>query len=208
MTLDWLIAQRGRDVSRETYGRLGRFVAILEKWNPRINLVSRSTLAEVWTRHILDSVQLFDIAHPGAGLWVDLGSGGGFPGLVVAALAAEEAPDLRVGLVESDQRKAAFLATAARDMGVTVQVHAARIESVQPLAADYLSARALAPLDQLLAYAERHLRPSGRAYLPKGQTHADELAQALASRRFAYEKHPSKTDSQAVILEIWDLTRG
>jgi len=208
MNPDALARQRGRPVSRETYDRLAAFVALLQKWNPRINLVSATTLSEAWQRHILDSIQVFDIADVTEGHWADLGTGGGFPGLVVAILAAEEAPDLAITLVESDQRKAAFLATALRETGARAKIRAERIEALAPLGADILSARALAPLDRLLEHAERHLNPNGRALFPKGQNADAELAQALASRRFRYEKHPSRTDSQAVILQIEDIARG
>lgn len=208
MTAEELEALRGRSVSRETFARLTQFVALLRKWNPKINLVSAATLPEVWTRHILDSLQVYDLAGVAEGHWVDLGTGGGFPGLVVALLAAEEAPDLRVTLVESDQRKATFLATVLREAGVAADLRAERIEALPPLAATVLSARALAPLDRLLHHAARHLAPGGRALFPKGQSHAEEIAEALASWRFRVQKHPSKTDSQAVILEIGDISRG
>lgn len=208
MTAEELAALRGRPVSRETIARLTRFVALLGKWNPKINLVSAATLPEVWTRHILDSLQVYDLAGVADGHWVDLGTGGGFPGLVAAIVATEEAPDLRVTLVESDQRKAAFLATVLRETGVAADLRAERIEAVPPLAATILSARALAPLDRLLHHAARHLAPGGRALFPKGQSHAEEIAEALASWRFRVQKHPSRTDSQAVILEIGDISRG
>lgn len=190
------------DVSRETRSRLETYESLLRKWNPAINLVAKSTLGDLWTRHFRDSAQLFDICPAGAPRWADLGSGGGFPGLVVAILAAERAPDLAVTLVESDVRKAAFLSTVARETELNVRVLADRIEAVPPLAADVLSARALAPLPQLLAFAERHLAPGGTALLPKGANHAAEIAEALATWRFDLQKHPSQTDSQAVILEV------
>lgn len=208
MTGDELARLRGQPVSRETFERLAAFVALLEKWNPKINLVSAGTLAQVWTRHILDSLQLFDLAQADTGHWVDLGTGGGFPGLVVALVAQDEAPDLRITLVESDQRKAAFLATALRAAGAAAQVRAERIEGLPPLGATILTARALAPLPRLLDYAARHLAPNGRAFFPKGQMVEAELEQALASHRFRYQKHPSRTDSQAVILQIEDISRG
>lgn len=208
MTPEDLAALRGRPVSRETFDRLETFVALLRKWNPKINLVSAATLPEVWQRHILDSLQVFDVAATTSGHWADLGTGGGFPGLVVALVAAEEAPELRVTLVESDQRKAAFLAAVLRETGVRADLRAERIEALPPLAADVLSARALAPLPRLLDHAARHLAPGGRALFPKGQTHGEEVAEGLASWQFRVQKHPSRTDSQAVILEIEDISRG
>ena len=195
-------AAEALDVSRETSARLERYVALLRKWNPAINLVSRATLEDAWNRHIVDSAQVFDLLPGGAAHRADLGSGGGFPGMVVAILAAEKAPDLRVTLVESDARKAAFLAAVARETGVAARIEAARIESLQPLAADVLSARALAPLPQLLGFAARHLAPGGTAIFPKGAAHEAEIAEALASWRFDLHKHPSKTDPNAVLLEI------
>lgn len=206
MTPEKLSALRGKDVSRETFEKLSALVALLLKWNTRINLVGKSTIEDVWTRHILDSMQVFDISTP-RGHWVDIGTGGGFPGLVVAILAAGEAPDLRVTLVESDTRKAAFLATAVRQLALATQVLTERGENLPPLAADTLSARALAPLTQLLAHAHRHLAPGGRALFPKGAAHQAEIDEALATWRFDLQEHPSKTDPRAVILAIEGLSR-
>lgn len=195
------------DVSRETFDRLQTYEALIRAWNPRINLVSASTLAALWTRHFGDSAQLFSLAPENARLWADLGSGGGFPGLVIAILAAEARPTLSVTLVESDQRKAAFLATAARTLGLSVVVRAERIETLPPLGADVLSARALAPLDTLLGYAERHLAPGGVALFPKGATVDAELAHALEHWRFSYQKEPSKTAADGVVLIIGGISR-
>ncbi len=195
------------DVSRETVERLDRLVAALRKWNPVINLVARPSLDTVWVRHILDSAQLLDLAPDGRS-WADLGAGAGFPGLVVAILAAERRPGLRVTLVESDGRKAAFLAEAARLAGVAVEMVAARIEDVPPLGADLVSARALAPLTTLLAHAERHLAAGGIALFPKGARHAEEVAEALERWRFSVHKHPSATDPDAVVLCIGDIARA
>lgn len=195
------------DVSRETLDRLIRFDALLKKWNPRINLVSRASLDQSWTRHIADSVQVFHCVTA-RGHWVDLGSGGGFPGVIVAILAAEAAPDLKVTLVESDQRKAAFLRTAARECGVRLQVIARRIEAIPPLQADILSARALADLGQLLGFAERHLAADGVALFPKGATWEKELAEARQEWSFELTPIRSRTESEAVILKIERVSRG
>jgi 16S rRNA (guanine527-N7)-methyltransferase len=196
------------DVSRETEGRLDALVGHLVKWNAAINLVGRSTLSEVWTRHILDSAQLFELAPGGAEHWADLGSGAGFPGLVIALLATERAPALRVTLVEADQRKAEFLRSAARACGVPVTVHARRIDALPPLGADVLSARALAPLTDLLGFAARHLLPGGTALFPKGAGHEAEIAAALERWRFSVQKHPSRTDRDSVVLRIGDIARA
>ena len=195
------------NVSRETSGRLSRFAAMLQKWNPRINLVSRNSIADLWTRHIVDSVQVFRCVTP-AGHWVDLGSGGGFPGLIVAILAVDEVPDLRVTLIESDQRKAAFLRAAARETGADCTVVSKRIEAVEPQKADFLSARALTDLDGLLGFAERHLSPEGVALFPKGVTWQKETEAARQRWKFRAEAITSITDPEAVILKIEGVSRG
>jgi 16S rRNA (guanine527-N7)-methyltransferase len=194
-------------VSRETAARLAAFAALVRKWNPAINLVSKASLAELETRHIADSEQLFELAGVTAGHWVDLGTGGGFPGLVVAIRAAGEAPDLRVTCIESDTRKAAFLMTAARELGLAVTLLAERIEAADPQAADVVSARALAPLAALLPLAVRHLGAGGFAIFPKGAQHAKEVVQARTGWRFELTDWPSRTDPEARILKLEAITR-
>lgn len=196
-----------RDVSRETIDRLACHGALLTKWNPRINLVSAASLADYWSRHVLDSMQLFSLRPAQARVWVDIGTGGGFPGLVVAILAAEQEPEMRVTLVESDHRKAAFLSQAIRATGVTAQVIAARAEDIPRRDADVISARAVAPLDRLLKLVERHLATGGRALLPKGAAVEDELRLALEYWRFDLHKIASVTNPEAAILSIGDLSR-
>jgi len=193
------------DVSRETLGRLETYQVLLARWNPRINLVARSTVDSVWDRHFTDSAQLFALRPADARVWADLGSGGGFPGLVIAILAAEAAPALRVTLVESDQRKCAFLSTVLRETGVAATVLARRIESVPPLGADVVSARALAPLDTLIGYAQRHLAPGGRALFLKGESLSAELDIAHRSWRFTQETVPSLTDPSAAVVVMKDI---
>lgn len=193
-------------VSRETSERLETYAALLERWTKRINLISPRTLPDLWTRHFLDSAQLLSVAPKGAQSWADLGSGAGFPGAVVAIL-TRGAPGPKVTLVESDQRKAAFLRSVARETGVGFDIISKRIEDIDPLRADIVSARALAPLDTLLGYAERHLAPGGRALFPKGQKAGHEVAEALEHWRIDCESHPSETDPEAVILSIGDIKR-
>ncbi|TNE61092.1 MAG: 16S rRNA (guanine(527)-N(7))-methyltransferase RsmG [Sphingomonadales bacterium] len=194
------------DVSRETLSRLEHFAEILKKWNPRINLVSRASLEQLWTRHIIDSVQVFRCVKPN-GHWVDLGSGGGFPGVIVGILAAEEAPELTITLIESDQRKSAFLRTAARECGVKLEVLSERIETVEPQDADILSARALADLDTLLGFSERHLKKNGVALFPKGISWGKECEQARLRWNFSAEPITSRTEPDAVILKIEGVSR-
>ncbi|SLN24622.1 Ribosomal RNA small subunit methyltransferase G [Pseudoruegeria aquimaris] len=195
------------DVSRETMERLEIYAALLKKWNPAINLVAKSTLGDLWQRHIVDSVQVFSRAPETVDHWVDIGSGGGFPGMVCAILAAEKRGGCRFTLIESDQRKAAFLRTVARDTGAKVDVLAKRIESVPPQNADVLSARALASLDKLFEFAECHLKPTGRALFPKGESYQQEIEEARARWHFSADVIPSITDGKAVVLSIGGLER-
>ncbi|MFC7702658.1 16S rRNA (guanine(527)-N(7))-methyltransferase RsmG [Plastorhodobacter daqingensis] len=194
------------DVSRETLERLDQYEALLRKWNAAINLVSSGSLKEVWSRHFLDSAQVFSKASD-ARTWADMGSGGGFPGIVVAILAAAEAPDLRVTLVESDLRKATFLTTVVRELSLGAAVIPERIEKVPPLAAQVVSARALAPLSQLLGHADRHLAPGGRAVFLKGGSWPSEVEEAQKHWKFEFEAHKSKTDPSGVILTIGAISR-
>lgn len=207
MTPDHLDHLCGRKVSRETYEDLSAFTGILTKWNDRINLISRSTISDVWTRHIVDSIQVFDLSDAASDHWADLGAGGGFPGIVAAIMAKEAVPGRRFSFVESDQRKSAFLSTVVRELGLNAEIRTDRIENTLPLNADILSARALAPLPQLLVFAGRHLAPTGIAFLPKGANYQAEIDEALESFRFDLQKHPSKTDPQAVILAIKGISR-
>jgi 16S rRNA (guanine527-N7)-methyltransferase len=194
------------DVSRETFEKLEVFVALLEKWNPRINLVSRNSLQDVWTRHIADSIQVFRCTEQKK-TWADLGSGGGFPGMVAAIVAHEEWPDAEFTLVESDQRKAAFLRSAARETGIACVVLADRIESVAPLNSDVLSARALADLTTLLGFAERHLAKTGTALFQKGVTWKKELEAAQEEWSFQYDTINSQTEPGSVILKVKGISR-
>lgn len=203
-----MIAAPGLDVSRETEERLTRFAALVAQWTPHINLIAASTVPDIMSRHIADSAQLAALAPPGWTHWADLGSGGGFPGIVIAILAAETAPTARITLVESDQRKATFLRTAIRTLALTATVHAARAETLAPLGADILSARALAPLTQLLPLALRHLAPGGIALFPKGRRATEEIAAARAAWRFTLTQHPSLTDPEAQILQLQDIAHA
>ncbi len=195
------------NVSRETSERLKTLAALLVKWNPRINLVSKSTIADLWTRHILDSAQVFQLAPPKTAHWVDIGSGGGFPGLVVAMMCDELAAPQKVTLIESDQRKCAFLRTVLRETGVSATVLTKRIEQAEPQGATVLSARALADLSLLFDFADRHLGEEGLALFPKGANWQKEVAAAKESWSFQVDAIQSMTEPQAVILKIGELQR-
>ena len=194
-------------VSRETTGRLEVYKSMLQRWNPRINLVAPSTLDDLEARHIKDSLQLTHLASPEGGVWADLGSGGGLPGLIIAIAFADRATTFI--LVESDQRKAAFLRAVVRETELTkVTVLSQRIEAVQPLNAEYVSARALAPLGELMAYLDLHLSPSGTAFLMKGLQWRTEVEEAMKAWSFDYTAHPSQTQDGAAVLEISGVKHG
>jgi len=186
--------------------RLEALVALLKKWNSTINLVAPASLPDVWRRHVADSAQLFALRPEAARHWLDLGSGGGFPGLVIAILAAEFAPELSIELVEADQRKCVFLQTAARELGLDVTVTRGRIEELPPRQADVISARALAPLDRLCAYALRHLAPEGTCLFLKGADLDSEIAEARRHFDFDLSLSPSRTDARGVIAKLTGLS--
>ena len=192
----------GLTVSRETFARLEHFASLTAKWTPKINLIAKGTVNEIWERHIVDSAQIYSYTPESFAKWADLGSGGGFPGIVVAAIAKEKQPDARFVLIESDQRKCAFLRTAARELDLPVTVIASRIENSPPQAADVVSARALASLTMLLPLIRRHLHPEGRALVHKGRQAPQEIAEARAQWSFELEDHPSITDPDARLLDI------
>ena len=190
---DWL------NVSRETHQRLCDLLDLVGKWNAAINLVASGTLADGWRRHILDSAQLFEFGKRQSGIWADLGSGAGFPGLVLAILAAEFI------LVESDCRKATFLLQASRSLNLKVQVICDRAERLAPVMADVLTARAFAPLEQLCGPVFAHLAPTGLAILPKGGRHGDEVRLAARSWRFDLQTVTSLTDPNGAILLLRNI---
>ena len=196
------------DVSRETLNRLRHFESLVVKWSKAINLISRDSTGDIWTRHILDSAQLFTLIDAPSGRWADIGSGGGFPGVVSAILLAERAPDTALTMIESDQRKATFLRTALRECGVPGDVIATRIAEAPPAEATHLTARALAPVSDLLDAALRHLAPGGTAYFHKGRSVAEEVAAARESWSFDLTAHPSLTALDARIIEIRNIRRG
>jgi len=195
----------GLNVSRETFQRLEQYVELLVKWNPKINLVARSTIGDIWDRHIVDSAQIYSLASRNVTNWADFGSGGGFPGLVVAILAKELDPACKVTLVESDQRKCAFLRTVARETGCDVTVLSERVEKLDALNASVISARALADLATLLGFAERHLDSKGVCLFLKGLNWQSEVNHARDSWSFQYEATKSETNQDAVVLKVNEI---
>jgi len=194
-------------VSRETVARLDTYVTQLRCWQTVKNLVGPATLSEVWTRHIADALQLRALA-PEATRWLDLGSGAGIPGLILA-IAGCERPDFHVDLVESNARKCAFLTETARLTGAPARIHNARIEDVieARIGTEIVCARALAPLTQLLAWTEPLLKTGTVALFPKGRDVQSELTEAAQRWRFVYDLLPSRTDSDARIVRVTALSR-
>jgi 16S rRNA (guanine527-N7)-methyltransferase len=196
-------------VPRETIHRLTRFADLLAEWQRRQNLVAARTLPQLWDRHFADSAQLLALA-PKARLWLDLGSGAGFPGLVIAILKADD-PHFRMHLVESTAKKCAFLASVADAADVTVEIHAMRIEELardrHKLVPEVVSARALAPLSELLDLAVPFFGPETKGLFLKGRNAECELAAAAKRWGFAARLHPSLTAPESAIVEITELKR-
>jgi 16S rRNA (guanine527-N7)-methyltransferase len=192
-------AQTG--VSRETLSRLKAYADLLTDWNARHNLVAKSTLPELWHRHFLDSAQLAPLIPAEAKSLADLGSGAGFPGLVLAVMR----PDLAATLYEATTKKCAFLQAAAERMGIKVGVQNARLEDLRPQPADVVTARALAPLPQLLAYAYPFTGPNTVCLFLKGQNVGSELTEAAKYWNMKTSQAPSQTEPSAAIVSVREL---
>lgn len=195
-------------VSRETEARLDRFEALLRQWQAKTNLVAPSTLPRLWTRHIADSLQLLLLA-PDARVWVDLGSGGGFPGIVLACALAGQA-GATVQLVERNAKKAAFLREAVRVTAAPAVVNLAEIwDIVDRFAkeADCVTARALAPLNQLIGFAEPMVRHGAKALFLKGQDVEAELTESTRYWNIGVKLHASRTGGHGFIVEIDRIAR-
>jgi 16S rRNA (guanine527-N7)-methyltransferase len=196
------------DVSRETLARLETYEALVKTWQKAVNLVSPSTLSEIWPRHFADSAQLLRHAPDSARIWLDLGSGAGFPGLVLAILLAGR-EGAKMTLVESDARKAAFLGEVARKTGAPVEIYSDRIEKLatqaKSLQRDVITARALAPLPRLLELVAPFFSPRTVAVLPKGKDAEAEVEEARKTWDFDCSLVPSLTDPDARIAVIRNL---
>jgi 16S rRNA (guanine527-N7)-methyltransferase len=208
LTHDKLRAIRLTPVSRETELRLDRYVELLRQWQAKTNLVAPSTLPTLWTRHIADSLQLLTLA-PAAKTWVDLGSGGGFPGVVLAC-ALTEVEGAMVHLVERNAKKAAFLREALRITGAPGTVHLAEIgDTVDRIAGpvDCVTARAVAPLHQLIGFAEPLMKRGAKALFLKGQDVEVELTEATKCWKIQPHLHPSRTGGHGWIVELDKIER-
>ena len=197
--------QRLTNVSRETLDKLELYAALLLKWQKSINLVSNKTLGDLWQRHFLDSAQLAPIINdlgPNQPLCVDMGAGAGFPGLVLAAMGVGDWV-----LVESDTRKCVFLNEVVRQCEISATIRNERLEGIEDVQADIVTARAFAPLNRLLDYAETVIKPAGIGIYPKGQRFKQEVAEARVARTFDVEERDSLTDSEGKVLIIQKVKR-
>lgn len=188
--------QKLTGVSRETLEKLSIYVGLLNKWQKAINLVSKSTLSDAWRRHILDSFQILKYAPQQKQTWVDFGSGAGFPALVVAICSDHE-----VHVVESDQRKCQFMREVSRETSAPIIVHNGRIEEMEPVKADIISARALASLEKLFEYCAPFSSPETLFLYLKGQDVDGELTNAAKYWNIDSIKHPSLSSDEGCILE-------
>jgi 16S rRNA (guanine527-N7)-methyltransferase len=204
---DRALALRVVRVSHETIVRLDQFVELFLRWQSAVQLVAKSTLPKLWTRHIADSLQLVDLA-PAARTWVDLGTGGGFPGLIIAIAIADRAGAV-VHLIESDTRKAAFLREAARIIGAPAEIHAERIESVAERIGpvEVVTARALAPLPRIIELSEPFLRGGAIGIFLRGQDVDNELTEAAKSWKIHSRLLPSRTDPRGKVVIIESAER-
>ncbi len=187
------------NVSRETMDMFTAYLKLLEKWQRRINLVANSTLQDAWQRHILDSGQLAFHLPVNAKHVLDVGSGAGFPGLVLAIMTS-----MQVDLVESDQRKAIFLSTVIRELSLNARVHNCRIENMTPLRPDVITARALAPVPKLLNLIEKQLHPDCICLFLKGASVEEELTNLQSYSRMKAVRHSSLSGPNGVVLALQD----
>ena len=194
------------NVSRETLAHLKIYAGLLEDWNARHNLVSRASMGELWLRHFWDSAQLAAFIPPEAKSLADLGSGAGFPGLVLAELFRER-QGLRIVLFEATAKKCQFLAAVADRLKLAVEIRQMRIEDAAPEPFDVITARACAPLAKLFPYVQKFWRKNTVALLHKGQNVEDELTQGRKSWRMDLKRHASRSDPSGIILEIRELHR-
>jgi 16S rRNA (guanine527-N7)-methyltransferase len=176
-------------------------------WTTKINLIGSGSSSDIWERHILDSAQVFHVKQIDGGEHIDIGSGGGFPGLVIAILNKAHQLPVATTLIESDQRKAIFLRTVIRTLNLNARVIVNRIENVRPLSGDILTARAVAPLPKLLGFVERHISSHGTVLLLKGKNWQDEVKDSREIWDFSLIPHQSRTNSDSRILQIEGLVR-
>lgn len=194
------------DVSRETSDKLADYIEQVQKWNKKINLVAKSTLADAWTRHVVDSLQITKLFSAKTERFLDLGSGAGFPAVVYSIYLDELLDDHFTTMVESDARKSVFLREMVRRYDLNAAVINGRIENTKAQSADVVTARALADLSKLLEFTSIHLKPTGKAIFLKGRLAEAEIEHARGFWAFDLAQYPSMTDGDASILEISKLS--
>lgn len=193
------------DVSRETFDRLKLYQDLLMEWQTRFNLVSKNSLEDAWSRHFIDSVQLFRYIPSSAKRLLDFGSGAGFPGLVLAVVAKEKTPYLKIGLVESILKKTLYLKEVATRLELSVDIINDRIEKITFPKVDVITSRAMTSLDGLLGYAYRFCKTETVCIFPKGKKYAQELAEAHKNWKFKCRIEPSDISEEGKILIISNL---
>jgi 16S rRNA (guanine527-N7)-methyltransferase len=194
--------QRRTGVSDDTLERLRVYLDVLGRWQDRMNLVAPSTLADPWRRHMLDSAQLLPYIPKGTRRSLDMGSGAGFPGMVLAILGISG-----MHLVDADSRKCRFLANVSRETNTAVDIINNRLEALPPMQADVLTARACAPLRKLLKWAQPHLKKGGIGLFMKGRRYEEELTEAAKEWDIQFERIPSVTDASGMILKVGEIRR-
>lgn len=199
--------QREFEVSDECINRLMHYEVLLKKWTKVINLIGPSTVSQIWSRHFYESAKSFQIAKSKPGKWLDFGSGGGLPGVVVALIAEDQRADFNLVCVEADLRKCQFIRTVSRETGARVSVSSRRIEDLPAQNAQAIFSRALASLDSLLKLSENQLATDGNCFFHKGKNWRSEIAEAQKNWSFNYEVHDCGTHEESVILSIGDLKR-
>ena len=190
------------DVSRETIDNLNTYVDILKKWNTTINLVSKESIKDVWNRHILDSTQLFKFVSHDVEKWLDIGSGAGFPGLVVAILAKGRFPSLQMTLIDSDKRKCVFLNQVVRELNLNVKIVSKRVEDCPSQDADVISARALAKLENLLPYFIYHGNFKCKGLFLKGKNTKTEMMSVKNIDMFRIKLSVSEVNTSGYLVEV------
>ena len=193
------------NVSRETMDRLEIYAGLLVRWNSTINLVSKNTINQMWKRHFLDSAQLWSHIPRDTKTLVDIGSGAGFAGLVLAIIGMEKKPDMKVTIIESDTRKCAFMRSVSRETNLDVQIITKRIEEVTDIEADVVTARALGTVSQLLEYSKNILKDNGVCLFLKGNACSDELKIAKESWVFLSSQSQSITHAAGCVLRLMEI---
>ena len=193
-----------KTVSRETYQDFLTYRSLLEKWNRKVNLVSSNTLSNFMIRHVLDSAQLLKYVEIHSGRWLDIGSGGGFPGIPLAIISKNEYPHYKFTFMDSNSKKCFFLEEACKNLEIEADIICGRIEQVNPVKCDFIVSRALAPLNDLLAYSKIHRKDKGKSLFLKGKNVHNEISYAKGKWFFNFYLHQSLSDKEGKILEIND----